>query len=200
MPEFHLAWLVIAAFAGIVGWAVITDVLSYRIPNVACAALALLFPVWLAVTWPAADPWTTVGLHLAVGAATLAAGFVLFILRAFGAGDAKLLAAVALWAGPAHILDLVLVTAIAGGILSLVVILGRRFLANWGPMLTMAQLAIVNAAARVCPRLAAAGGDGSRPRRGPANVTFQRPIPYGVAIGAGAAVVAYALLTTSGAA
>ena len=202
MPEFFFAWLVIAAFTGIVGWAVINDVLSYRIPNVACAALVLLYPAWLLVAWPAVDPWVTIALHLGVGLAALVAGFILFILRAFGAGDAKLLAAVALWAGPAGILDLVLVTAIAGGVLSLVVIIVRRFVQIWSLQLLSLQLMIGGLADRLLPRgqTAAATEGAPKPRRGPANTSFNRPIPYGIALGAGTVAVAYGLLTTSGAA
>ncbi len=199
MPELHLAWLVIAAFAGIVAWAVINDILSYRIPNIACAALVLLYPAWLLAAWPAADPWLTIAAHVGVGMAALVVGFILFSLRAFGAGDAKLLAAVALWAGPAHILDLVLVTAIAGGILSLAVILGKRIIDGWTLQFTALHLMITGVAGRLFARRPA--GESPLPaRRGPANSRFERPIPYGIAIGAGAVVVAYRLLTTSGAA
>jgi prepilin peptidase CpaA len=200
MPDLHLAWLVIAAFIGIVGWAVLTDILHYRIPNVASAALVLLYPAWLAAAWPAADPWTTIALHLGVGLAALVVGFILFTLRAFGAGDAKLLAAVALWAGPAGILDLVLVTAVAGGILAIVVLLVRRFVSIWEPQLLMVQVTLSRVAHRLFPRQPAVAGEAGTARRGPIHSTFARPIPYGVAIAAGAAVVAYGLLTTSGAA
>lgn len=196
MPEFLPVWLVIAAFVGIVGWAVINDVLSYRIPNVACAALALLYPAWLAVAWPAEDPLLTVGLHLAVGFSTLVAGFVLFSLRAFGAGDAKLLAAVALWAGPAGIFDLVIYTAIAGGLLAVAVLLLRRLAQVFEPQLLALQLMLAGLATRMFPRPASVAG-APRPTR---HTSFARPIPYGVAIAVGAAAVAYGLLTTSGAA
>lgn len=202
MTEFHFDWIVIAAFLGIIAWAVVNDCLSYRIPNAACAALVLLYPFWLAVAWPAEDPWLQIAAHAGVALAALVVGFILFILRAFGAGDAKLLAATALWAGPAMILDLVLVTAIAGGVLSLVVILGKRFLENWSPYFAGLQMALAGFATRVLPKLrnpAESAGDSSVGRSGPAHMNLARPIPYGIAIGVGAAVVAYGLLTTSGA-
>lgn len=202
MAEFHFDWIVIAAFLGIVAWAVINDCLSYRIPNAACAALVLLYPFWLAAAWPAEDPWLQIATHAGVAMGALVIGFILFMLRAFGAGDAKLLAATALWAGPAMILDLVLVTSIAGGVLSLVVILGKRFLENWSPYFAGLQIALSGFATRVLPRRRNAtdsAGDSTFGRTGPANMNLARPIPYGIAIGVGAGVVAYGLLTTSGA-
>lgn len=203
MTQFTFAWPVLAVFMGIVAWAVINDVWSYRIPNIACAALVLLYPAWLAVDWPATDPWLQIAAHVGVAAAVLAVGFVLFLLRAFGAGDAKLLAAVALWAGPDEVLTLILVTAIAGGALSVAVILYKIFSARFGPGLYYVYMHASAFAARVMPRQAGGNPRNStseKAARGPANMSLARPIPYGIAIGAGAAIVAYGLLTTSGAA
>ena len=208
MADLHLEWFVLAAFAGIIVWAVLNDCLSYRIPNAASIALVLLYPAWLAVAWPASDPWLTIAMHVGIGVGMLVVGFVLYMLRAFGAGDAKLLAAVALWAGPAEILNLVLVTAVTGGVLSLVILLSRR----------MAETFALHYRARALVTLFSRGAAASEPPGadrplsgadakpdGPGNgrsghTTFERPIPYGVAIGAGAALVAYGLLTTFGAA
>lgn len=202
MIEFQIGWLLIAAYGGIVTWAVINDCISFRIPNAASIALVLLFPVWLALNWPVSGAWTHVGLHLAVGIGMLVVGFVLFAVRAFGAGDAKLLASVALWAGPEHVLDLVLATAIVGGAFSMVIIVARplaeRFLLEYR-LRSLGALLFGN------QRTVPDDPDTTDGHVGPASgasrgVAFKRPIPYGVAIGAGAALVAYGLLTTSGAA
>ncbi|MEZ5667762.1 MAG: prepilin peptidase [Alphaproteobacteria bacterium] len=203
---FQFEWLVIAAFAGIVAWAVINDCLAFRIPNVACVALVALYPAWVAVAWPADEPWLQIALHVGVGAGALVVGFVLFMLRAFGAGDAKLLAAIALWAGPALIVDLVLATAIAGGVLSMVIILGRRMADMFALEYRARALAAffyrgrhTDAATGNDAAAEPAATEASAPRR-PATISFERPIPYGIAIGFGAATVAYGLLTTFGAA
>jgi len=90
------------------------DLRTRRIPNQIPALLALLYP--LVFFYQAApETWWT---GLAAGAAVLAVGAALFALRALGGGDVKLLAAAALWAGPAHLLELVLITALAGGVLT----------------------------------------------------------------------------------
>ena len=70
-------------------------------PNAIPLALLALFAVH-AASDPAGrsgSPWV----HLAIGAALLAAGFALWWTGKFGAGDAKLAAAAGLWAGPADL-------------------------------------------------------------------------------------------------
>lgn len=206
MLQFSYTWPVLAVFIGIVAWAVINDVRSFRIPNIACAALVLLYPAWLMLNWPATEPLLHIAQHVGVALAVLAGGFVLFLLRAFGAGDAKLLAAVALWAGPAEILNLVIVTTLAGGVLSLVVILSKALKARFGPAVFYLYMQASGALSRAVSRGTAGESTGRDataspgPARGPRNMSLTRPIPYGVAIGAGAVIVAYGLLTTSGAA
>ena len=44
-------------------------------------------------------PWSSIGLHFAVFAATLVAGMVMFALGWIGGGDAKLFAVSGLWIG-----------------------------------------------------------------------------------------------------
>jgi prepilin peptidase CpaA len=74
-----------------------TDARAYRIPNWVCAAIAGLcvatapFGMGLESVWP----------NLVVGLAVFAAGYALYALTGMGAGDAKLAAAIGLWAGPA---------------------------------------------------------------------------------------------------
>jgi prepilin peptidase CpaA len=63
---------------------------------------------------------------LAVAAAALAVGLGLFAARAMGGGDVKLIAAIALWAGPALVLPFLFVVALAGGALSLVMLSAAR--------------------------------------------------------------------------
>jgi prepilin peptidase CpaA len=95
-----------------------------------------------------------------------AIGFLLFALNFIGGGDAKLLAAVALWAGPEHILDLLLVTALAGGGLSLILLSPMKY--------------VLEFASPTSPATPANGdGKGKRPKR---------CVPYAVAIAIGTIV------------
>src|SRR3546814_1397676 len=57
-----------------------------------------------------------------VAAIVLGLGILAFARGWFGGGDVKMLAAVSLWAGPAHLSLLLLVTALAGGLLSLIIL------------------------------------------------------------------------------
>ena len=107
--------LVLLAFVGLLLWAAISDVCSLTIPNRIVLAIGALYPAWVMVAWPTVDPvWGIV-----TGAAVLSLGFVTFVFNWFGGGDVKLLAAVALWAGPGAIIDIVLVMAIVGGAMAL---------------------------------------------------------------------------------
>ncbi len=113
-PEmlFHF----IIALAGIVMvLAAASDAARYRIPNVACAALLLLFPLYVYAA-PITIHWEK---HLLVFVITLALGYLVFLKNWAGAGDIKFLSVISLWAGPTHIVLFLSITALAGGLLAL---------------------------------------------------------------------------------
>lgn len=68
-----------------------------------------------------------VGLHVAVGAAALALGFALFSAGWVGGGDAKFLAATALWMGWPDTMPFVMMVALAGGAFAVALIAARQF-------------------------------------------------------------------------
>ncbi len=147
-------------FAAALVWAAWSDLLRLRIPNPVVLAIAALYPLYVLsapqpVDWPGA---------LIVAGVVLAVGFALFALRIIGGGDAKLLAVVALWAGPPLIVFLMLSTAIVGGLLALFASTPLRML-----------LPYVAAAARVDADV---------------GQLVNTQIPYGVAIAAGGLIVA----------
>lgn len=116
--------LALPVFLGLVAAAAVSDVRSYRIPNVVPLALALIFLSVQAL----AGHWETLPGVLAAGALALAFGWALQAGGVWGGGDAKLVAAIALWIGMADLPRFLLVTALAGGMLALWY-LGRRCLA-----------------------------------------------------------------------
>jgi prepilin peptidase CpaA len=63
-----------------------------------------------------------------VGFAVFAVAAALFAGNILGGGDAKLLGAVALWAGPAWVLEALLVTALLGGVAAVARLLRPIFL------------------------------------------------------------------------
>jgi prepilin peptidase CpaA len=94
------------------------DVLSMRIPNWLTVLVAVTFlPLAL---WAGLPP-TVLLIHVATGIVALAGGFLLFSLGLIGGGDAKLLAAGAVWFGFPGILAFLVYTALAGGVLAVAV-------------------------------------------------------------------------------
>jgi prepilin peptidase CpaA len=114
LSAFHIAILFGAAVLLVI--AAISDAQRYRIPNKVCAALLLLFPLFV-LTAPGVIEWEQ---HLMVFGLVLASGFVMFMGNIAGAGDVKLLAATGLWAGPHLVAVFLVTTAIAGGLLALI--------------------------------------------------------------------------------
>jgi prepilin peptidase CpaA len=87
----------------------------------AIAAGAPLF--WLAC---GTAPWPGIAIQLALALLVLAVCAALFAARMLGGGDAKLLAALALWVPPAAFAELLLVMALAGGLLAGAMLVTRR--------------------------------------------------------------------------
>lgn len=120
-----LAVLTVALLAA--GW---SDLARYLIPNSLCAAVAVSGLVAILMTGGFDILPRQAGIALAV----LVAGAALFFLRLWGAGDAKLLAALALWAPPSGLVALMFWTAMSGGLLALLILLARRIFPGnpWG--------------------------------------------------------------------
>ncbi|MDD3181251.1 MAG: prepilin peptidase [Alphaproteobacteria bacterium] len=114
--DMPLAHNFILALAGILMiYAAGSDAARFRIPNMSCLAILALFPLFV-LTAPTTVPWLK---HLAVFGLVFVAGYVLFLKNIAGAGDIKLIAVIALWAGPTYCAHFLFITAISGGILSL---------------------------------------------------------------------------------
>ena len=147
--------------------ATVTDLRERRIPNsvtVPGAAAAILLAAVDLGEVPA-------GALLGLGAA-LAVGFPAFALGAFGAGDAKLLAAVGAFVGVGGLVSVVLYSGVAGGLLGIVSAIRRGVIV---PVLLEAGSLMV--------WIVTFGRMGTRRTlRDPEAQT----IPYGVAIAAGA--------------
>ncbi len=107
------------AFPALVLIAAVKDATSFTIPNWISLALVAVFP---AAALAAGLPLITIGWHVAVGAAVLVVGMIMFALRWLGGGDAKLSAAVALWIGGPALLDFGVGMALAGGSLALLLL------------------------------------------------------------------------------
>ncbi len=107
---------------GLLVAASVIDLTQFRIPNAISLGIVGLFLIKLgaeAGTLPLLS-------HLVLASCMLVLGFFAFVARVLGGGDAKLIAALALWFGPAYFLDFITIMAIAGGVLALFLMLLRR--------------------------------------------------------------------------
>jgi prepilin peptidase CpaA len=155
MPLFQFALLLV--FPALAILAALKDVTSYTIPNwISLALLAAFAPMALI----SGTGLAAIGLCLVVGVGLLLLGMGMFAAGWIGGGDAKLLAVCGLWLGWPAALPFMLVTALAGGVLT-VVILNLR--SGWFAPIVAGGPAWVR-------KLGAEGG----------------AIPYGVAIAIGA--------------
>lgn len=120
----EIANALIALLAAMLIVAAVGDIRARIIPNRLNLAIALLaIPYWIAsghAIWP--EMATQVA--LAFGVTALFAGF--FAIGAMGGGDVKLLGALALWLPIGSIVKLIVVMSLAGGVLTLVLLLRHR--------------------------------------------------------------------------
>lgn len=123
MPTTLAGILTLSIFPILLVAAGIGDFLTMRIPNWLNGALIGSFFVMVFI---AGMPFDIVKWHLAAAGIVLAGGIILFFTIGFGGGDAKMLAASALWIGWSSLIPFLLYTAIAGGGLALLVIIWRR--------------------------------------------------------------------------
>lgn len=129
-----LALPILLVFPALSIVAAMKDATSYTIPNwISLVLLAAYGPAAIAAGLPIA----VVGLSVAIGFAALLIGMAMFALGWIGGGDAKFLAAAAVWIGLPALGPFLLVTALCGGGLSVGLLALRsvwlRPLASHGP-------------------------------------------------------------------
>ncbi|MEW5703197.1 MAG: prepilin peptidase [Pseudomonadota bacterium] len=122
LSMIFLDQVTVIAFLGLLTWAAISDFYSYLIPNRVSVAAAILFCAHVLAALPTID-WIGA---LLTGGTVFLVGAAMFAFRLIGGGDVKLLSAAALWAGPEQIIDFLLVTALAGGLISLAMMTALR--------------------------------------------------------------------------
>lgn len=101
-----------------------SDIATMTIPNWVSIAMAALFPV---VALALGMPLMQIGLHLLCGAAMLVICYLLFSAKIMGGGDAKLIAAAAIWTGFGALGPFVLWIALVGGLIALVLLITRKW-------------------------------------------------------------------------
>lgn len=107
------------------------DLLTFTIPNRVSLALVATF---LAVMPFAGLSGQDIAMHLAAGVTMLVVGIGMFALGWVGGGDAKLLAAGALWLGLPQLAPFLLLTGAIGALLMLLIVAYRSFPASALPI------------------------------------------------------------------
>lgn len=101
----------------------ISDMVSMTIANRVSIILVAAFAVLAPLT---GMEWSAYGLHLAAGVAVLCATFAMFAVGGMGGGDAKLLAATAVWMGfGMPLVEYLVFGAVFGGLLTLAILAFR---------------------------------------------------------------------------
>ena len=118
------AWILLGLLAAMLVAACWTDLRSRTIPNELNAAVALLaLPFWWAT---GLSLWPDAALQAAVAGLVFGLFALAFALGAMGGGDVKLVAAVALWLPWQAVLALLVIMSLAGGALTLAMLIRKR--------------------------------------------------------------------------
>jgi len=136
--------------------AMVADFRTFEIPNLLPLVLVLGYPL---AALSAGFSWQQILWAAALGGVTLVVAIVMFALGVLGGGDGKLLAAAALWTGREQILAFLLITALAGGVLTVALLLYRR-LPLASHLAGIAALRQMHAKKRDIPYAIAIGGAG----------------------------------------
>ena len=110
--------IILSIFPVLLMMAGIGDFFTMRIPNWLNGLMVVLFfPIALI----AGMPMEVMQWHVLAGLLVLAVCMVLFFTISFGGGDAKMLAAGALWVGWSALIPFTIYTALAGGVVAIAV-------------------------------------------------------------------------------
>jgi prepilin peptidase CpaA len=152
----------------VAGAGCITDVMTRRIPN----KLTYLGMLVAIAGRFALQGWHGLGVAIVGGLLAGGAFLVFFLVHAMGAGDVKLITAVGCFAGAGAAIEIVLASAIAGGIFAIIYSLWQGRL----------RTVLVNSGRLI--KFHVAAGVEVHPTLNLSNPTAAR-MPYGVAIAAG---------------
>jgi prepilin peptidase CpaA len=116
--------LLLLALAAILVVAAVIDVRTFTISNRLNLTVALLAPVYWASV--ALSPWPDMAVQIAAAATVFVLFACAFYAGMMGGGDVKLAAALALWFSPFATVRFLVLTSLAGGVLTLAVLVWHR--------------------------------------------------------------------------
>lgn len=119
-----LSWILLGLLALLLLAASWSDWRSRSIPNGLNLAIALLaIPFWWASSLPL---WPDAAFQIGIATLVFAAFAMAFAAGAMGGGDVKLVGAVALWLPWQAVLAMLVITSLAGGLLTIALVVRHR--------------------------------------------------------------------------
>jgi prepilin peptidase CpaA len=124
------SWFLIALLSAALVAAAVGDWRTRTIPNWLNAAIALgAIPFWWAIDIAL---WPDVAVRVGVALGVLFVFFLAFQTGQMGGGDVKMLFALSLWLPPMAVFQLIVIMAIAGGVLTIALLIPHRMLKSAG--------------------------------------------------------------------
>ncbi len=130
MDKSLITDLLCGALALMLLWAAVVDIRTRTIANGLNLAIALMAPLFWWGT--GVDLWPDAAIRVGVAAAVFLLLAIAFYVGAMGGGDVKLGSALALWFAPGATLLLILLMSLAGGVLTLIVLIEHYIKKNEG--------------------------------------------------------------------
>ncbi|XSG81588.1 MAG: A24 family peptidase [Methyloligella sp. ZOD6] len=116
--------LILTIFPACMAFAAAMDLITMTVPN----RIPLVLIIGFACLAPLVGlSLSEIGIHVAAAIAALAVGFGMFAMGWIGGGDAKLFAVTVLWLNPEALLVYVFISAILGGVLTLLLLAYRSY-------------------------------------------------------------------------
>ena len=127
-----ISTILLVALAGMLLAACWCDLKARTIPNLLNLAVALLAtPFWWSLGLAL---WPDVALQLGVAALVFCLFAIAFAFGAMGGGDVKLVAAIALWLPAGSVIALLFIMSVAGGALTLAMLIRHRLARRAGQL------------------------------------------------------------------
>ena len=119
-----ISWFLLMALAAMLLAACWCDLKARTIPNLLNLAIALLaIPFWWSI---GLGLWPDAALQIGVAALVFGLFAIAFALGVMGGGDVKLVAAIALWLPAQSVLALLFIMSVAGGVLTLAMLIRHK--------------------------------------------------------------------------
>jgi prepilin peptidase CpaA len=124
MTDFTLSDFVLAALGLLLLVVAVIDIRTFTISNKLVLAVALLAPLYW---WAGGVPlWPDASLRIGVAVAVFLVLALTFYIGMMGGGDVKFAAALALWFPPQTTLVWLVIMSVAGGVLTLAVLIAHK--------------------------------------------------------------------------